>query len=85
MLGIGNQQALSDDLECDLFLNTAMQRLPISSWFRIRIHGFRFGFAVSYSEVEYETGKFKSDSLVFQRKLITLKVKIPIVRVSSQI
>ena len=37
--------------------NTA---IPISSWFRIRIHGFRFGFAVSYSEVEYETGKFKS-------------------------
>ena len=38
---------------------------PIFSWFRICIHGFRFGFAVSYSEVEYETGKFKSDSLVF--------------------
>ena len=40
---------------------------PISSWFRIRIriHGFRFGFAVSYLEVEYETGKFESDSLVF--------------------
>ena len=35
----------------------------------------------SYSDVGYETGKFKSDSLV---KLITLKVKIPIVRASSQ-
>ena len=40
------------------------------------IHGF--GFAVSYSKVEYKTGKFKSDSLVFQRKLINLKVKISI-------
>ena len=27
VLGVGNQQELSDDLECDLFLNTAMQRL----------------------------------------------------------
>ena len=26
VLGIGNQQELSTDLECDLFLNTAMQR-----------------------------------------------------------
>ena len=26
LLGIGNQQDLSDDLECDPFLNTAMQR-----------------------------------------------------------
>ena len=26
MLGIGNQQDLSNDLECDPFLNTAMQR-----------------------------------------------------------
>ena len=26
VLGIGNQQDLSDDLECDPFLNTAMQR-----------------------------------------------------------
>ena len=26
VLGIGNQQELSDDLECDPFLNTAMQR-----------------------------------------------------------
>ena len=25
LLGIGNQQGLSDDLECDPFLNTAMQ------------------------------------------------------------
>ena len=26
VLGVGNQQDLSDDLECDPFLNTAMQR-----------------------------------------------------------
>ena len=26
VLGVGNQQDLSDDLECDRFLNTAMQR-----------------------------------------------------------
>ena len=26
MLGVGNQQDLSNDLECDPFLNTAMQR-----------------------------------------------------------
>ena len=26
VLGIGNQQDLSNDLECDPFLNTAMQR-----------------------------------------------------------
>ena len=50
----------------------------ISSWFLIHIHGFRFRLVVSYSEVEYETGKFKSDSLVFLKKLITLKVKISI-------
>ena len=55
----------------------------MSSWFRIRIHGF--GFAVSCSEVEHETGKFKSGSLVFLRKLITLKVKISIFRVFSKI
>ena len=27
LLGVGNQQDLSDDLECDPFLNTALQRL----------------------------------------------------------
>ena len=37
---------------------------------------FGFGFAVSYSEVEYETGKFK--------RMITLKVKISIFRVFSK-
>ena len=27
VLGVGNQQALSTDLECDPFLNTAMQKI----------------------------------------------------------
>ena len=27
LLGVGNQQELSTDLECDPFLNTAMQRI----------------------------------------------------------
>ena len=47
-------------------------------------HGFQFGFAVTYSEVEYETVKFKSCSLVFLRKLITLKV-MSIFRLFSKI
>ena len=34
MLGIGNQQALSDDLECDPFLNTAMQRFTCELYYR---------------------------------------------------
>ena len=34
MLGIGNQQDLSDDLECDPFLNTAMQRFTCDLYYR---------------------------------------------------
>ena len=34
VLGIGNQQDLSDDLECDPFLNTAMQRLTCDLYYR---------------------------------------------------
>ena len=35
MLGVGNQQELSTDLECDPFLNTAMQRFTcdLYHWF----------------------------------------------------
>ena len=33
VLGVGNQQALSDDLECDPFLNTAMQRLTCDLYY----------------------------------------------------
>ena len=35
VLGIGNQQDLSDDLECDPFLNTAMQRFTRDLYFCI--------------------------------------------------
>ena len=34
MLGVGNQQDLSNDLECDPFLNTAMQRLTCDLYCR---------------------------------------------------
>ena len=34
VLGIGNQQDLSDDLECDPFLNTAMQRFTCDLYYR---------------------------------------------------
>ena len=33
VLGIGNQQNLSDDLECDPFLNTAMQRFTCDLYY----------------------------------------------------
>ena len=34
VLGVGDQQALSDDLECDPFLNTAMQRFTCDLYYR---------------------------------------------------
>ena len=34
VLGIANQQDLSDDLECDLFLNTVMQRFTCDLYYR---------------------------------------------------
>ena len=34
VLGIGNQQDLSNDLECDPFLNTAMQRFTCDLCYR---------------------------------------------------
>ena len=33
MLGIGNQQELSTNLECDPFLNTAMQRFTCDLYY----------------------------------------------------
>ena len=33
VLGMGNQQELSDDLECDPFLNTAMQRFTCDLYY----------------------------------------------------
>ena len=34
VLGVGNQQDLSTDLECDPFLNTAMQRFTCNLYYR---------------------------------------------------
>ena len=34
VLGVGNQQDLTDDLECDPFLNTAMQRFTCDLYYR---------------------------------------------------
>ena len=34
VLGVGNQEELSTDLECDLFLNTAMQRFTCDLYYR---------------------------------------------------
>ena len=36
VLGIGNQQDLSNDLECDSFLNTAMQRFTCDLYYHFR-------------------------------------------------
>ena len=35
VLGVGNQQELSTDLECDPFLNTAMQRFTCDLYYRL--------------------------------------------------
>ena len=50
VLGIGNQQELSTDLECDPFLNTAMQR------FRCDLY-YRFGALLAPVSVSIITGK----------------------------
>ena len=50
VLGIGNQQDLSDDLECDPFLNTAMQRFTCDLY-------YRFGALLAPVSVGIITGK----------------------------
>ena len=50
VLGIGNQQDLSDDLECDPFLNTAMQRFTCDFY-------CRFGAFLAPVSVGIITGK----------------------------
>ena len=50
MLGIGNQQELSTDLESDPFLNTAMQRFTCDLY-------YRFGALLAPVSVEIITGK----------------------------
>ena len=50
VLGVGNQQELSTDLECDSFLNTAMQRFTCDLY-------YRFGALLAPVSVEIITGK----------------------------
>ena len=50
VLGVDNQQDLSDDLECDPFLNTAMQRFTCDLY-------YRFGALLSPVSVGIITGK----------------------------
>ena len=50
VLGIGNQQDLSDDLECDPFLNTGMQRFTCDLY-------YRFGAFLAPVSVGIITGK----------------------------
>ena len=50
VLGVGNQQELSTDLECDSFLNTAMQRFTCDLY-------YRFGALLAPVSVAIITGK----------------------------
>ena len=50
VLGIGNQQDLSNNLECDPFLNTALQRLTCDLY-------YRFGAFLARVSVGIITGK----------------------------
>ena len=50
VLGVGNQQELSNDLECDPFLNTAMQRFTCDLY-------YRFGALLAPVSVGIITGK----------------------------
>ena len=50
VLGVGNQQDLSNDLECDPFLNTAMQRFTYDLY-------YRFGAFLAPVSVGIITGK----------------------------
>ena len=56
VLGVGNQQDLSDDLECDPFLNTAMQRLTSDLY-------YRFGSLLAPVSVGIITGKHYAKNL----------------------
>ena len=50
VLGVGSQQDLSDDLECDPFLNTALQRLTCDLY-------YRFGALLAPASIAIITGK----------------------------
>ena len=56
MLGVGNQQDLSNDLECDPFLNTAMQRFTCDLY-------YRFGAFLAPVSVGIITGKHSGTKL----------------------
>ena len=57
VLGIGNQQDLSDDLECDPFLNTAMQRFTCDLY-------YCFGAFLAPVSVGIITGKHYAENSV---------------------
>ena len=57
VLGIGNQQDLSDDLECDPFLNTALQRLTCDLY-------YRFGILLAPASIAIITGKLYAKNSV---------------------
>ena len=50
VLGVGSQQDLSDDLECDPFLNTALQQLTCDLY-------YRFGALLAPASIAIITGK----------------------------
>ena len=50
VLGVGNQQDLSDDLECDPLLNTALQRLTCDLY-------YHFGALLAPASIAIITGK----------------------------
>ena len=57
VLGVGNQQDLSDDLECDPFLNTALQRLTCDLY-------YRFGALLAPASIVIITGKHYAENSV---------------------
>ena len=57
VLGVGNQQELSTDLECDPFLNTAMQRFTCDLY-------YRFGVLLAPVSVGIITGKLYTKNYI---------------------
>ena len=57
VLGVDNQQDLSDDLECDPFLNTALQRLTCDLY-------YRFGALLAPASIAIITGKHYAENSI---------------------
>ena len=57
MLGVGNQQELSTDLECDPFLNTAIQRFTCDLY-------YHFGALLAPVSIGIITGKHYAKSSI---------------------